>query len=192
MNLKSADYVAWSEYVAGELEKFYAHTDGITYLFQNTPAADRYIARYAKRGITSEQAAFSGPWHVARKHVTTEFQQWVEEYEGTDRLTLSQWRDRARAERDDIAWSESAEFALGELETLKRLIAERDALILDAARKGATKTAIARAVGLSRQQVHVIVAAGEASVPDVAPFDEWSDVASVPVGAVETWDEEPW
>jgi hypothetical protein len=49
---------------------------------------------------------------------------------------------------------------------------ERDAMILDAASKGATKVAIARAVGLSRQQVHAIVAAGTA--PDVAPFDSWA------------------
>lgn len=184
-SVRGVDYDAWATYVAGECERFYAHTEGVTYIFANTPKAARYLARCEARGTSSEQAAFTGAWHVVRGLVTTEFRQWVEEYEGTERVTFSEWRERSKDERDAVEWRESADFALGELATLRRLIAERDALIVAASQKGATKVAIAQAVGLSRQQVHTIVSAAElAPVPDVAPFNEWAtEVAPVEADA---------
>ena len=170
------DFASWSEYVAGELARFYDHAGGVTYLFQNTPRANAYLARATARGLTTEQAAFYGAPQQVRNLVTSEFRQWWIEHWGTERITLSEWREQARAEREQVAWEDSAERALDQLEMLKRLTAERDALILDAVSKGATKVAVARAVGLSRQQVHTIVS--NATAPDVAPFDAWaSEVA---------------
>lgn len=175
MTLYRDDFSAWAEYVAGELARFYDHTGGVTYLFQNTPRANAYLARAASRGFTTEQAAFYGAPQMVRGLVTQEFRQWWIEHWGTERVTFSEWRERAAEAREQVAWEESADRALDQLDTLRRLTAERDALILDAASKGATKVAIARSVGLSRQQVHTIIA--NATVPDVAPFAEWEQDA---------------
>jgi hypothetical protein len=169
-----ADEAAWREYVAVEIQKFYDHCDGETYIWAHTEAAARVVARL---GGDSEQAAFRGPWHVIRKHLMTEFRQWVEEYEGTERLTPTEWRAQQIAERAEVAFTESAHYTLGQLEELRRLTAERDHLIVEAAQRGATKVAIARAVGLSRQQVHSIVTAAETTVPEYVPT-EWVRLAS--------------
>jgi hypothetical protein len=191
------DFTAWSVYVAGEVARFYDHTAGVTYIFQNTPRANAYLARAAARGLTSEQAAFYGPAHVVRPLVTSEFRQWWIEHWGTERVTFSEWRENARAAREQVAWEDSAERALDQLEMLRRLTLERDSLILDAVSKGATKVSVARAVGLSRQQVHTIIA--NATAPDVAPFTAWeTEVAPVaevaapevaPAAEVASWDD---
>ncbi|MFF7293207.1 hypothetical protein ACFY9N_11815 [Microbacterium sp. NPDC008134] len=175
MSVYRDDFAAWAEYVRGELAKFYDHTGGVTYLFLNTPRANTWISRAAARGLSTEQAAFYGAAHMVRGIVTSEFRQWWEEHWGTERVTFSEWRERAAAEREEVAWEDSAERALDQLDMLRRLTLERDAIILDAASKGATKVAIARAVGLSRQQVHTIIA--NATAPDVAPFAEWEQDA---------------
>jgi hypothetical protein len=180
--MSRADRTLWEEYVRDEAQRFYAHCEGVTFIWANGPAADKLVAKlgdgtrtmvrftdefgrertqWEYAGGDSELAAFSGPWHVVRKHVTTEFRQWVEEYDGTKRLTLSQWRAEQIAERSEIAFTESAEYTLGQLEELRRLIAERDALILEASKRGASKVAIASAVGLSRQQIHTVIASAE-------------------------------
>lgn len=180
------DFTSWAEYVAGELARFYDHTGGVTYLFQNTPRANAYLAKAAARGLTTEQAAFYGAAHMVRGLVTSEFRQWWIEHWGTERVTFSQWRERAAEEREQVAWEDSADRALDQLDMLRRLTLDRDALILDAASKGATKVAIARAVGLSRQQVHTILA--NATAPDVAPFAEWEQTpAAVEETAAELW-----
>lgn len=178
MSVYRDDFESWSEYVAGELARFYDHTGGVTYLFQNTPRAAAYLARAAARGLTTEQAAFYGAAHMVRGIVTQEFRQWWVEHWGTERITFSEWRERAAEAREQVAWEDSADRALDQLDTLRRLTLERDALILDAASKGASKVSIARAVGLSRQQIHTILA--NATAPDVAPFEAWEqDVPAV-------------
>lgn len=176
-----ADLIAWQEYVAGELARFYDECGGDAYLWADTVAAGRYLSR--ARGNSGE-AAFSGPWHVVRAHVTTEFRQWVEENERTERLTLSQWRQRQAEERAEVAFIESAEHTLGQLAELRRLTMERDALIVEASKRGASKVAIAASVGLSRQQVHAIIGAAELAPvtpirDDVAEVEtEWRQLAS--------------
>ena len=175
---------AWREYVRQECARFYAHCDGETYIWSNTPAAERLSGKLGRGegGNAAELAAFTGPWHVVRKHVTHEFRQWVEEYEGTDRLTYSQHREQVAAARREVDYIESAEHTLGQLAELRRLTLERDALILQAARRGAAKTAIAASVGLSRQQVHAIISAA-----DAAAFEVW-ETELTPVAV---WDGEP-
>lgn len=187
MSVYRDDFESWAEYVAGELARFYDHTGGVTYLFLNTPRANAWIARAAARGLTTEQAAFYGAAHMVRGIVTSEFRQWWIEHWGTERLTFSEWREQAAEQRDAAAWEDSADRALDQLEMLRRLSLERDSIILDAAAKGATKVAIARAVGLSRQQVHTIIA--NAAAPDVAPFDAWEQDAPVAVEAEPVWGE---
>jgi hypothetical protein len=188
--MSASDRAAWETYVRGEVARFYDHCDGTTYIWANTPAADTVVARltgtrtavnftdehgrertrFEYVGGDSELAAFSGPWHVIAKHLTTEFRQWVEEYEATDRLTLSDWRAAQIAARREVAFMESADYTLGQLEELRRLTGERDALIVEASKRGASKVAIARSVGLSRQQIHTIVAAAElAPVTPIRP-----------------------
>lgn len=194
--MSKADETAWAEYVQRECAAFYEHCDGVTYIWANTPEASRVIARltgtktateyedeYGRKrtrfdyvGGDSELAAFSGPWHVIRPHLTTEFRQWVEEYEGSERLTFSQWRARGIAERAELAWTETPDYTLGQLAELRRLIADRDRLICEAASRGASKVAIAASVGLSRQAVHAIIAASELAPvtpirPDVPSYD---------------------
>ena len=184
-----AHVVAWQEYVTLELERFAEHTDGNGRIWQNTPHAARYLER--RRAGSPEEYAFTGPWHVVRKHVTHEFRQWVEEYEETERLTLSQHVERARSESVARDWLDTSEYVLDRLDEIRRLVAERDALIVEAARRGASKVAIARAAGLARQTVHTIVGDGDAaddaradavavswgaSVPDTVP-PGWADAA---------------
>lgn len=185
------DFGAWAEYVSGELARFYDHTGGITYLFQNTPKANRHIEAANRRGFSSEQAAFYGAPHMVRSLVTSEFRQWWIEHWGTERVTFTEWRERAKEQREQVAWEDSADRALDQLDMLRRLTLERDSLILNAASKGASKVAIARAVGLSRQQVHTII--GNAIAPDVAPFDEWDSTAApaVEVAPSDAWDATP-
>lgn len=162
---------AWREYVTGELQRFYQHCDGVTYIWQHTAQADALVV---KLGGDSEAAAFRGPWHVIRKHLQAEFRQWVEEYEGTERLTPSAWAARAKDEREHAAYADSAEHTLGQLIELRRLTLERDSLILEAAQRGASKVSIAAAVGLSRQQVHAIITAH-----DTAAFEDMFEDSEV-------------
>lgn len=197
MSTYREDFDGWSDYVRGELARFYEHTDGVTYLFKNTPRANAWIARANARGLSSEQAAFYGAPQQVRHLVTEEFRQWWIEHWGTERLTFTEWREQAKLQRETVAWEASADRALDQLDMLRRLTLERDALILDAASKGATKVAIARSVGLSRQQVHTIIA--NATAPDVAPFTAWeTEVAPVtevaasevaPAAEVASWDD---
>lgn len=187
MSVYRDDVDAWRDYVQGELAKFAAVTGGETSAWRgniSTPTGElsklgRYLKRANDRGFSSDEAAFIGPAHVVKPMMSTEFLQWWVESWGTERITLTQWRERAKEQREQVAWEDSADRALDQLETLKRLTLERDSIILDAAAKGATKVAIARSVGLSRQQVHNIIAAAQA--PDVAPFTEWEQTAALAV-----------
>lgn len=156
---------AWADYVAGELQDFYARTGergGVT-LWKDTPKASRAYARLSAGmpggyACTPEElAAFSGAWHTIANHVTGEFKQWVEEERATERLTLTQFAERYRAESRRAAWQDSAEAALQELELLAARIASRDNLIREASMKGAPVTEIARAIGMSRQAVHGVI-----------------------------------
>jgi hypothetical protein len=179
VSLYQRDRTAWAEYVEREVARFRLHAES-AYLWKHGDArAEAHVARQRARGLSDEQAAFVGAWHTIRGLLNTEFRQWVEEYEATDRITFTQWRENAREERDAVEYLEGSAYALGQLEMLRRMTLERDAMIVDAHLKGASKVAIARAIGLSRQQVHTIITAAE-SVPDVAPFDAWAreDVAS--------------
>jgi hypothetical protein len=189
MSVYKDDFASWADYVTGELARFYEHTEGVTYLFQNTPKANKHIAAANRRGFTSEQAAFYGAPQMVKGIVTNEFYQWWIEHWGTERVTFTEWRERAKLQREQIAWEDSADRALDQLDMLRRLTLERDSIILDAAAKGATKVAIARSVGLSRQQVHTIIA--NATTPDVAPFDQWeNEIAPVTEVAPDAiWDE---
>lgn len=172
MSVRDADMGAWSEYVTGELQRFYATTGGETYLFRDTPKARAYLDKCQRRGLSTEEAAFYGAPHMVRNLVTTEFLQWWVEAWGTKRITFTQWQERAKLHRAEVDYLDSADHALGQLELLRRLTLERDALIVDAVRKGASKVAVAVAVGLSRQQVHTIVSAA-VSVPVEVVASEW-------------------
>ncbi|MDQ1113949.1 hypothetical protein QE418_003397 [Microbacterium testaceum] len=174
------DEQAWRDYVAGEVARFHAFSGGVTYLWATTPAAERLVSRL---GGDSDLAAFRGPWHVIRKHLSAEFRQWVEEEDATARMTPTEWRAAAVAERAEVAYLDSADYSLGQLAELRRLMGERDALIVEASKRGAAKTAIASAVGLSRQQVHTIVSAAELApiIPiraDAGDGAEWRQMAS--------------
>lgn len=150
-----ADVMGWQEYVTLELERFAEHTAGNGRVWADTARAARKLA--ARRAGSPEEYAFTGPWHTVRPYVTLEFRQWVEEYEATERLTLSEWIERDRRERAAVDYLDSAAHSLDRLEEIRRGILERDAVIVEAAKRGASKTDIARASGLSRQQVHTIV-----------------------------------
>ncbi len=176
MNVKTADYVAWSEYVTRELTRWDADDrySGNGHLWRDTPGARAFVAQYTARGFTSDEAAFCGPWHIARKHVTSEFRQWVEEEEATERLTLSDWEAKEREARKVARYEGSGEFYLDELSRLVKLQELRDSYICEAARLRVPKTHIARAVGLSRQQVHAIIATHDENAEGASTWaDEW-------------------
>ncbi|MCZ4066450.1 hypothetical protein O1W71_02050 [Microbacterium sp. H37-C3] len=156
-----ATVLAWQEYVRLDLARYAEHTGGTGQLWSDRPESLRFLAR--RRAGSTDEYAYTGPWHIVRKHVTTEFRQWVEEFEASERLTLTDYAAKLRAERVEVAYFDSADRALDRLVEMRRILAERDAVIVDAARKGASKVAIANAIGISRQQVHAIIADAEAA-----------------------------
>lgn len=184
-----ASIIAWQSYVTAELARFAEHTGGTGRLWAQTPHAARYVDK--RRAGSPEEYAFTGPWHIVRKYVTTEFRQWVEEFEATERLTLAQHAERERAAAASRAWLDTPDYVLDRLDEIRRMMAERDALIVEAARRGAKKTAIAEATGLQRQTVHAILAAAEdagdcvtwgglSAVPDTVPIAWAADAAAAP------------
>lgn len=132
-----AQVMAWQDYVSGELDRFAEYTGGTGRVWLETAAATRYVD--ARRAGSPEEYGFTGPWHVVRKHVTREFLQWVEEDELTERLTLSQHVGRSRMEAGARDWLDTPEYVLDRLDEIRRLVAERDALIAEAARRGAAR-----------------------------------------------------
>lgn len=97
---------------------------------------------------------WEGPWQVARRFVTTEFRSWIEDY-GHARLTFSDWRVRARAQREQQRLAEqgyegSVQAPLDQLEDLRRMEAQRDEWIVQARERGAEWAAIVEASGMSR------------------------------------------
>lgn len=96
---------AWSEYVGRELARFYATTgQDRMMIWRETPKALRAVDRLS-RGLPAgygatpdELAAFSGAWHTIAPHVIDEFRQWIAEDWGSERLTLTQFAARYRAE----------------------------------------------------------------------------------------------
>lgn len=187
-----ASVIAWQRYVSGELARYAEHTGGTGRLWAQNPHASRFVEK--RRAGSPEEYAFTGPWHIVRKYVTTEFRQWVEEFEATERLTLAQHAERERAAAASRAWLDTPEYVLDRLDEIRRMMAERDALIVEAARRGAKKTAIAEATGLQRQTIHAILAAAEESgdawerlspVPDTVPVAWAEDAASTPAAPAE-------
>lgn len=163
----AGDFAGWSDHCERELDKFREREGWSANVWLDSAAARKYVAGVQARSpharAGNEFAAFVGPWHMVRRHVTREFRQYVEESREADRCTLSEWRERAAVMRRELAETEAEEAspdgALYQLEALTKLLAERDALICEAALKGASKTAIARAVNLSRQHVYNVLAA---------------------------------
>lgn len=81
------DVETWQGYVSAMESAYAAHTEG-----------NGRVWLESFKGGSSFERAFVGPWHTVRAHVTTEFRQWLEEY-GIERVTLTRWIQRARAER---------------------------------------------------------------------------------------------
>lgn len=96
----SADIESWQGYLARMEEDFHEH------------AGPSPIWRDGFTGGTSFERAFVGPWHTVRRHVTTEFREWIEEYY-VERVTLTEWISRRRAEREaeQLDWEEENSWA---------------------------------------------------------------------------------
>lgn len=145
-----ADWEAWVSAQLARIEHYGAEGNGFDVF-------DQSKMRAANRWFTSEDA-YRGPWRSIRPYVTREFLWWIEA-EGQPRITLQEWRTRARKERarraSEVAtWHESADFSLSELAMLRDLLARRDEIIATARDRGASWRAICEAAGLSRMQAH--------------------------------------
>ena len=97
----SPDIESWHGYLARMEEEFYEHAGFAAQIW-----------RMEFKGGTSFERAFVGPWHTVRPWVTTEFREWIDEYD-VERVTLTEWIRRRRAEReiermayeDEISWA---------------------------------------------------------------------------------------
>ena len=82
------DVETWLGYVAACEAAYAEHTAGNGRVWLETWT-----------GAGDFERAWTGNWERVRAAVTPEFRQWVEEY-GIERVTLSSWIQRARAERE--------------------------------------------------------------------------------------------
>jgi hypothetical protein len=133
---------------------------------------------------TSDRGAWRGPWHIARKWVSTEFRVWIDEYQ-IPRLTFTEWQAEAIATRQAEAdrereYTESPDFCLDELQTLRELNARRDELIVTARERGATWATIGEAIGMSRAQLHNVATRHAAMLAETRV-----EIATVDVGHFE-------
>jgi hypothetical protein len=150
------DRIAYAGYVQARLEDFWQHAGHNAFVWdfaklQHAPCRPR---------DTSDAGAFKGPWRNVKNYVTTEFREWVDEYYA-ERKTFAEWRAERVEERRvqairDAETLDSAGYKLGELALLRDLLDRRDDIIMGARERGATWADIARAAGLSRQQLHNI------------------------------------
>lgn len=177
-----ADREEFAGYVTAQLEAFRKREGELTFVWD---AAKLLKARHLAPRDTSDEGAFVGAWHVVRAYVTTEFREWVEQY-GARRLTFSEWKARAVAERAALAneradYEASAAYCTDQLEDLRALVERRDELIVTARERGATWADIGAAIGLGRAQLHNIAAKHAATLRAAAAEmsagvpDEWDD-----------------
>ena len=175
MSAKREDIESWLSHVEFELRKF-RDSEGETARVWLPEHEDKRYRTGSNVGAFDDVgicAAYSGPWRTVRNYVTREFRQFVEESRIAERVTFADWREIKRAEREAVGFYESADYALGKLEELRDAIAQRDVMILDASRRGASKSAIAEAIGISRQAVHAAIARAE--LAQIAHLDEWDE-----------------
>lgn len=157
ITLAEADRLEWLGYAAAEIAKF---RDSQSEHTQVWDMKKLHAARHTFAPIdTSDEGTFSGPWHVVRKYVTTEFRDWLES-RGT-RLTFTEWRaariaDRAQEATARQEYVDSAEYCTDQLGELRRLYERRDELIVTARERGASWAEIGEAIGLGRAQLHNI------------------------------------
>lgn len=182
MTRAECDREEFAGYVTAQLEAFRKREGDLTFVWD---AAKLLKARHLAPRDTSDEGAFVGAWHVVRAYVTTEFREWVEQY-GARRLTFSEWKARAIAERAALAneradYEASAAYCTDQLEDLRALVERRDELIVSARERGATWGDIGAAIGLGRAQLHNIAAKHAATLRAAAVEmsagipDEWED-----------------
>lgn len=107
---------------------------------------------------TIAASPYERPWHVIRPFLNEEFVRWVED-EGKWRMTFAEFKAQRAELREgerskEIAYMESAQWALDQLAQLRDLLAQRDELIAIARERGAISGEVEVASGLSRMQVH--------------------------------------
>lgn len=88
MSAWEQDRETWLGYVARMEEEFHEHA-----------GYGAQVWRMSWQGLGDFERAFRGPWTQIREYVTTEFREWIEEYD-VERVTISEWRERQRAERE--------------------------------------------------------------------------------------------
>lgn len=140
----------------------------------------------ARRSMRVDEAdAFKGPWRNVRPYVTTEFREWVEEY-NAERLTFSEWQ-RARMEEQRAEKSrqrdymESVEYFTDELVRWAELTRDRDALIVAARERGASFKELMAATGLSRMAIHNVIAADARAMANMMTDVEWASLQAMEV-----------
>ncbi len=87
MRISDPDVETWLGYVARVEAEFLEHAGfGAQYWLESWTGSGDF------------ERVMTGPWHVLRRHVTTELREWFDEY-FVERVTITEWRARCRAER---------------------------------------------------------------------------------------------
>ena len=154
--MSAADRQDYAGYVAARLVAFREHAGWSARVW------DFGKLKAARKSLTREDGdSFKGPWRTVRPYVTTEFREWVDEY-NAERLTFAEWlqvarevrREQSQRERDYL---ESVEFMTDELRRWRELCEDRDALIFEARERGASFKDLQDATGLSRMALHNVI-----------------------------------
>lgn len=198
MVVSLADARAWHAYIEEDLRVFHEREGDTARVWKlgtelEIARVERHIARANTYGAPfDEAAAYVGNWAQVRKLCTREFVQFIEESMVTERITLPEWVSRARADRaaekQNADYEASGEPEMNALSDLADLMARRDELIYQAYVKGRGATEIARTVGLSRSQVHVIII--ERDKASLAEVEEAEKEAVAASGHWIDWDDD--
>jgi hypothetical protein len=186
--LAQNDRESFAGYVADQIRRWEDYNDnGNTHIWDTRKLAAADARHFPRPADTSDAGAWAGAWHTVRPFLTTEFADYI--IGGMrERLTFSDWKLRAIAERDAEnanvkEYLESAEYATEQLEDLRGLLGRRDSLIVTAWERGASMREIMAASGLGRSQLsnirssysraaRLIVDAAEIAARDAAALDE--------------------
>jgi hypothetical protein len=93
--MSAADREQYDAWVAARLIDFHEHAGMGAFVWKSSYSLAAGGSARGVRGVERADAdAFRGPWHTVRPYVTTEFREWIEEY-NAPRLTFAEWQAEA-------------------------------------------------------------------------------------------------
>lgn len=141
---------------------------------------DRKLAAMKTRNRTARfpRDAFTGAYMITRAYLTEEAIFWFEHY-GHERFTFTDWQNRERETRAEVAAYDVEESnPLADLEYMRDMVARRGKAIVAAREDGASWAQIMTATGLSRMTCNTLAKnyTHPAAPVEVAPVTEYVEI----------------